>query len=156
MQKLAIYRNGSRVNGQQSVETRYYISSLASNATKVAEAVRTHWSIENSLHWVLDVSFDEDACRIRSYHAPQNMTLLRQIALNLLGQDKSTKIGIAARRKKAGWDDAYLVKNSGSVIFMRLPCNQCLAAGRNGNVPLKSTAGDALILDYAHRKFRYQ
>ncbi len=92
------------------MQTRYYISSLASNAAKVAEAVRTHWSIENSLHWVLDVSFDEDACRIRKDHAPQNMTLLRQIALNLLGQDTSTKIGIAAKRKKAGWDDAYLVK----------------------------------------------
>lgn len=58
----------------------------------------------------MDVSFDEDACRIRKDHAPQNMTLWRQIALNLLGQDKSTKIGIAAKRKKAGWDDAYLVK----------------------------------------------
>ncbi len=59
---------------------------------------------------MLDVSFHEDACRIRKDHAPQNMSLLRQIALNLLGQDKSTKVGIAAKRKKAGWDDAYLVK----------------------------------------------
>jgi hypothetical protein len=59
---------------------------------------------------VLDVSFGEDACRIRKDHAPQNMSLLRHMALNLLGQDKSTKIGIKAKRKKAGWDDAYLVK----------------------------------------------
>jgi predicted transposase YbfD/YdcC len=110
LQSIAMVQSQRRVNGQQSVQTRYYISTLASNAAKVAEAVRTHWSIENSLHWVLDVSFDEDACRIRKDHAPQNMTLLRQIALNLLGQDKSTKIGIAAKRKKAGWDDAYLVK----------------------------------------------
>lgn len=109
-QSIAMVQCQRRVNGQESVATRYYISSLARNAIKLAQAVRTHWSIENSLHWVLDVSFDEDACRIRKDHAPQNMTLLRQIALNLLGRDKSTKIGIAAKRKKAGWDDAYLVK----------------------------------------------
>jgi hypothetical protein len=59
---------------------------------------------------VLDVSFGKDGCRIRKDHAPQNFSLLRQIALNLLGQDKTSKAGIKAKRKKAGWDDAYLVK----------------------------------------------
>lgn len=110
LQSIAMIQNERRVNGQVSVETRYYITSLENHAAKVAHAVRTHWSIENSLHWVLDVSFDEDACRIRSYHAPQNLSLLRQIALNLLSQDKSIKLGIKAKRKKAGWDDAYLIK----------------------------------------------
>lgn len=110
LQAVAMVQNQRRIKGQVSTETRYYLSSLESNATKIAQAVRTHWTIENALHWVLDVSFDEDACRIRKDHAPQNMALLRQIALNLLGQDKSTKIGIPAKRKKAGWDDAYLVK----------------------------------------------
>lgn len=110
LQTLVMVQSQRRLNGQTSSETRYYISSLASNAAKIAEAVRAHWSIENCLHWVLDVSFDEDACRIRQDYAPQNMALLRQIALNLLGQDKSTKASIAAKRKKAGWDDAYLLK----------------------------------------------
>ena len=73
-------------------------------------AVRTHWSIENSLHWVLDVSFHEDACRIRRDFAPQNLALLRHLALKLLFQDSSSKRGIAARRKKAAWDHSYLAK----------------------------------------------
>lgn len=110
LQTVVMVQSQRQLNGQTSSETRYYISSLASNATKIAQAVRAHWRIENCLHWVLDVSFDEDACRIRKDYAPQNMALLRQIALNLLGQDKSTKAGIAARRKKAGWQDAYLLK----------------------------------------------
>jgi predicted transposase YbfD/YdcC len=71
---------------------------------------RTHWSIENSLHWVLDVSFHEDACRIRRDSAPHNMALLRHLALNILAKDSSSKRGIAARRKKAAWDHTYLIK----------------------------------------------
>ena len=93
-----------------SREQRYYLSSLGQDAAVMDAAIRTHWAIENGLHWVLDISFAEDDCRIRKDHAPQNMSLLRQIALNLLGQDTSTKVGIKAKRKKAGWDDAYLVK----------------------------------------------
>ena len=73
-------------------------------------AVRTHWSIENSLHWVLDVSFAEDACRIRRDFAPQNLAMLRHLALNVLSKDSSSKRGIAARRKKAAWDQSYLIK----------------------------------------------
>jgi hypothetical protein len=73
-------------------------------------AVRCHWSIENSLHRVLDVSFREDAYRIRRDFAPQNMSLLRHLALNLLSKDASSKRGIAARRKKAAWDQTYLIK----------------------------------------------
>ncbi len=73
-------------------------------------AVRTHWRKENSLHWVLDVSFHEDACRIRRDFAPHNMALLRHLALNLLSKDLSSKRGIAARRKKAAWDQTYLIK----------------------------------------------
>ncbi|MGH2415696.1 MAG: ISAs1 family transposase, partial [Microcystaceae cyanobacterium] len=110
LQTIAMVQSERRLNGRVSLETRYYLSSLGNNAAQIAEAVRTHWTIENALHWVLDVSFGEDACRIRKDHAPHNMTLLRQIALNLLGQDKSTKIGIPAKRKKAGWDNSYLVK----------------------------------------------
>jgi len=85
---------------QITTETRLFISSLPSDAIKIAQAVRSHWSIENSLHWVLDVPFHEDNCRIRHDHVPENMALLRHFALNLLSQDKSTRRGIAARRKK--------------------------------------------------------
>jgi predicted transposase YbfD/YdcC len=110
LQSVAMEESERRLNGKLSRERRYYLSSLDNNATLIAEAVRSHWSIENGLHWVLEVSFREDACRIRKEHAPQNMSLLRQIALNLLGQDKSTRVSIKGKRKKAGWDDAYLVK----------------------------------------------
>lgn len=110
LQTVAMVESERRLNGRVSTERRYYLSSLSNDAAVVNAAIRSHWTIENGLHWVLDVSFHEDACRIRKDHAPQNMSLLRQIALNLLGQDKATKVGISARRKKAGWDDAYLVR----------------------------------------------
>jgi hypothetical protein len=71
---------------------------------------RDHWQIENGLHWVLDIAFCEDHSRIRKDHAPQNMALLRHIALNLLKQDTSTNVGIATRRQRAGWDNDYLEK----------------------------------------------
>lgn len=110
LQTVVMLQSERRSSGQVSTETRYYISSLDQDAAKIAAAIRTHWTVENNLHWVLDVSFDEDARRIRKHHAPQNLSLLRHIALNLLGQDNSTKAGIAAKRKKAGWDDAYLLR----------------------------------------------
>ena len=71
-------------------------------------AVRQHWDIENRLHHVLDVSLNEDACRIRKDNGAENMAVLRPIALNLLRQEKTCKHGIKARRKKAGWDNKYL------------------------------------------------
>lgn len=110
LQTVAMVQSERRVDGKVSLERRYYLSSLGQDAAVMNAAIRTHWAIENGLHWVLDVSFGEDGCRIRKDHAPQNMSLLRQMALNLLGQDKSTKIGIKAKRKKAGWDNGYLVK----------------------------------------------
>ena len=99
-----------RIQGKVSLETRYFISSLPSNAVQIAAAVRSHWTIENALHWVLDVSFREDACRIRKDHAPENLAIVRHLALNLLSQDKSTRRGVAAKRKKAAWDDNYLIQ----------------------------------------------
>lgn len=110
LQTVAMVQAERRVNGKSSYETRYYISSLGNDAAQMTQALRTHWTIENALHWVLDVSFQEDHCRIGKDYAPQNMALLRQLTLNLLGQDTSTKIGIAAKRKKAGWNNAYLLK----------------------------------------------
>src|SRR5438067_2396221 len=98
----------------ESVERRYYISSLAGDAVgsakRFAEAVRGHWGIENGLHWVLDVAFREDDCRVRREHAPQNLATLRHLALSLLRREKTAKMGVKARRLKAGWDLAYLEK----------------------------------------------
>lgn len=110
LKTVVMLQSEQRIKGQASLETRYYISSLGSLATKMLAAIRTHWTVENHLHWTLDVAFDEDDSRVRKDYAPQNFSLLRHIALNLLGQDKSTKAGIAAKRKKAGWNDAYLLR----------------------------------------------
>jgi predicted transposase YbfD/YdcC len=107
---IAMIQSQRRLDGQVEQETRYYISSLPGDAAQILNAVRSHWTIENSLHWVLDVSFGEDACRIRQDQAPQNFSLLRRLALNLLSQEQTAKVGIKAKRKKAGWDDAYLAK----------------------------------------------
>lgn len=93
-----------------SVETRYFITSLPVDAAHLLKVVRTHWRIENSLHWVLDVAFDEDRSRIRRDHAPENMALMRHAALNLLKHETSAKVGVKARRKMAGWDNDYLRK----------------------------------------------
>lgn len=91
-----------------TTEVRYFISSLPGNAARVLRAVRQHWGIENRLHYVLDVSLDEDACRIRKDHGAENLAVLRHIALNLLRQEKSSAAGIKAKQKLAGWDNDYL------------------------------------------------
>ena len=96
------------VGNTVQVETRYFLTSLPAQGVRFAQAVRQHWGIENSLHWVLDVSFDEDACRIRKDKGAQTFAVLRHIALNLLRREPHHKRGIKARRKRAGWDRDYL------------------------------------------------
>lgn len=91
-----------------SRETRLYLSSLPADAARCAAYVRGHWGIENRLHWVLDVAFDEDRSRIRSGHGAQNFALLRHLVLNLLRRDKSVRLGVKNKRLKAAWDENYL------------------------------------------------
>jgi len=110
LRTLVMVRAERRQADKTSVDVRYYLSSLESKADKHLHAIRTHWTIENQLHWVLDVAFDEDRCRVRKEHAAQNFTVLRHCALNLLKQETSAKCGIQAKRKKAGWSNDYLLK----------------------------------------------
>jgi predicted transposase YbfD/YdcC len=98
------------VEGRASRHRRYYLSSLAVKAEKFAEAVRGHWAIENSCHWVLDVVFSEDDSRVRAANAAENFALLRRIVNNLLQQERSVKRGVKAKRLKAALDERYLLK----------------------------------------------
>jgi predicted transposase YbfD/YdcC len=96
------------VDAMTTSETRYYISTLPADAKQISHAVRSHWGIENSVHWVLDVGFREDDSRIRTNHAPANFTVLRHMALNLLRAETSRKSSIKGKRKMGGWDEGYL------------------------------------------------
>lgn len=97
-----------RIDKKSTKETRYFISSLKGSAKQLAEAARKHWGIENSLHWVLDVTMHEDQSRIRKDHAPENLALLRRLALNLIKKTKRPKVSVRGSIKKAGWDNSFL------------------------------------------------
>jgi len=98
------------VNGETTLEQRYYILRLPNTAKTFGYAVRSHWGIENAVHWVLDIAFREDECRIRMDHGPENFAVLRHIALNLLRQETTYKGSIKSKRHRAGWNDVYLAK----------------------------------------------
>jgi predicted transposase YbfD/YdcC len=97
-------------------ETRYFISSLsAADPKKLAYSVRAHWAIENNLHWVLDLAFDEDTNRTRKGYSAANLAVIRHMSLNLIKAEKSAKVGIKTRRLMAGWDNDYLLKIIGAI-----------------------------------------
>ncbi len=110
LQTVVMVRAEQQRGDKTMTENRFYISSLPGDAEKMLQAVRTHWSIENSLHWVLDIAFAEDECRIRKGHGAQNFAVLRHLALNLLKQETTVKSGIKAKRKKANRSEDYLLK----------------------------------------------
>ena len=99
------------IGDKVSTERRYFISSLSGiDAKTIGRMIRSHWGIENKLHWSLDVSFGEDDCRIRKGFGAENVSRLRRIALNLLKREETAKCGIKAKRNKAGWNEKYLQK----------------------------------------------
>jgi predicted transposase YbfD/YdcC len=98
--------------GKDKIEksVRYYISSLNASSERFQEIIRSHWAIENKLHWTLDVSFGEDKNRKSTTNAAQNFSLINKIALNLAKKESSKKIGVKSKLKIAGWDENYLLK----------------------------------------------
>jgi len=106
---MVMCRAKRTLNGQTSVEDRYFITSAThDDVCRIADAVRNHWGIENGLHWVLDVAFLEDQSRIRCGYAAENIATVRKIAHNALKKSTSRKGGIKNKRLQAGWDDQYM------------------------------------------------
>jgi predicted transposase YbfD/YdcC len=110
LQSVGLVESVRKVGTETSTSKRYYLNSFSSNAQLLTHVVRSHWGVENNLHWVLDVGFSEDDCPIHSGHASENLALLRKMSLNLLAQEKIAKIGVANKRLKAAWDNNYLAK----------------------------------------------
>jgi predicted transposase YbfD/YdcC len=111
---LVMVESTRHIDAQDEMEQRYYISSLPgatdADAKRLNDIIRTHWEIENRVHWVLDVAMAEDTNRTRKGESAQNLALVRKLALNLLRRETSVKTGVAAKQKRAGWDHNYLLK----------------------------------------------
>jgi predicted transposase YbfD/YdcC len=110
LKAIGVAINITERDGKTVGENRYYILSKFVAAGRFADAVRSHWAIENRLHWQLDVTFQEDHCRIRQGHADANFSILRRTALSLLKNETTLKVGIKNKRLSAGWDETYLEK----------------------------------------------
>ena len=110
LKTVAMVRRTRQVGDKISTEDSYYLSSLAlsTGAQVLARAVRSHWSVENELHWSLDVGFREDDCQVRKDNAPANLACVRRMALTQLKQENGKKLGIQGKRRRAGWDTQYL------------------------------------------------
>lgn len=104
---IAMVKSSREEKGKKSTEFRYYITNL--NQDAIGKSIRGHWSVENKLHWQLDVSYREDECKIRKDHGAENFSVLRRATLNLLKADKKTKVGIKNKRSKAGWNKEYML-----------------------------------------------
>ena len=110
LKSVGMVESTRQVDGKTSVERRYYLSSLALGAETFARAVRSHWGVENKVHWVMDVCFREDHSRARAGYAAENLATLRRLALNLLKREKTKKRGIRGKQLNASWDLAYLLR----------------------------------------------
>jgi predicted transposase YbfD/YdcC len=98
------------VKGATTIERQYFVSNLPPDAAEMARAVRTHWGVENQLHWALDVGLNEDACRVRDRNSAANFATIKRFVLALLKRETSVKRGLAAKRRRAGWDNDYLLQ----------------------------------------------
>lgn len=107
---VGLVESHREVGGAVAIEPRFFLTALPCDAVRFAQAVRQHWGVEHALHWVLDVSFREDECRVRQGHGAQNRAVLRHMALHLLRREPGHKRGITARRKRAGWDRDSLLQ----------------------------------------------
>ena len=112
LKSVGVVESIREINGEQTLERRYYLSSLALNVELFARAVRSHWGVENKVHWLMDVCFHEDQSRARAGYAAENLATLRRLALNLLKKDQTKKRGSKGKQLNAGWDHAYLLKLS--------------------------------------------
>jgi predicted transposase YbfD/YdcC len=110
LQSVVMVVSERRLWNKTTYNVRFYLSSLVSNAAMLANAICTHWGIENNVHWVLDVSFKEDASRIRKENAAENFSLLRRMALNLLNREQTVKGSVRMKRYRAAMDNNYLLK----------------------------------------------
>jgi predicted transposase YbfD/YdcC len=110
LQSLVMVRSERQIDNDISSQTRFFISSLLPDAEQHLQFIRSHWEIENKLHWVLDMSFREDENRVRQGNATENLAIMRQLSLNLLKRETTAKCGIRAKLLKAGWDSNYLLK----------------------------------------------
>jgi predicted transposase YbfD/YdcC len=108
LESLVLIESTRRVGDTVTTEDRYYLASLPPDAARLARVIRAHWGIENRVHWVLDVAFREDHCRVRDGHAPENLAILRHFALNLLRRDRSARGGVATKRLRAALNHRYL------------------------------------------------
>ena len=110
LKSVGVVESTREVDGVKTTERRYYLSSLPLNVELFARAVRSHWGVENKLHWVMDVCFHEDQSRARTGHAAENLPTLRRLALNMLKKETTKKRGIKGKQLNASWDHAYLLR----------------------------------------------
>lgn len=110
LQSVTMVRSERQTSKGSATETRYFISSLPNDAQRLAQAIRAHWTIENQLHWVLDVVFHEDDSRVRIGDAAHNLAVIRHMSLNMLRQETSYKKSVRQKRLRASWDDMYMLK----------------------------------------------
>jgi predicted transposase YbfD/YdcC len=125
LRSIVLIESERTVGTETSIERRYYWSSHRVDAETFSAMIRGHWGIENQLHWCLDVAFREDESRVRTDHGPENLALLRKVAMNLAKSERTHKRGIQAKRKLACWNDAYLLKllQAGLPELPKLPGN---------------------------------
>ena len=110
IKQFGVVQSDRTIDGKATTALRFYISSKVMTAEEMLNATRQHWEVENNLHWMLDVAFDEDACQTKDEYAAENLSTLRRIALNILKADVTSKRSIKTKRKKAGWSNRYLAQ----------------------------------------------